>query len=377
MAGIYIHIPVCSQKCHYCDFYSVASPTLLDRLIPYYHNEIEHHKDFFPAHSLPLQTLYFGGGTPSLCSPQTIQDLIQTCQKTFSAQWEEITLEANPDDLTPKYLEELLSAGVNRLSIGVQSFNDERLKQLNRRHSAVQSQRAVSDAQKAGFKNISVDWIYGLPDYTPEEWQTDLDQFLALEVQHISAYHLSIEENTVLSKWVQKGQFTEIDEEESEFQYLRLIEALGNAQYEHYEISNFCLPGFASRHNSAYWNYQPYLGIGPGAHGFDGHQRYANEHTVHSYLKVMETGDWDKLLQKEVLTPIDTLNEYILTSLRTQKGIDAISLKQTFGEDAFDGFMKTASTRVLLGSLCQEGMQFRIPQEKWLISNAIIKDFLQ
>lgn len=377
MAGVYIHIPVCTQKCHYCDFYSVASPALLDRLIPYYHKEIKHYRSFFPSESLPLRTLYFGGGTPSLCSSQTIGELIQSCERTFPTQWQEITLEANPDDLNPKYLDELLQAGVNRLSIGIQSFNDNWLHKLNRRHSAQQAQLAVTNAQKAGFKNISVDWIYGLPDYSEAQWNIDLEHFLHLGVQHISAYHLSIEEHTVLAKWVQKGLFAEISEEESEFQYLRLIDALRKAGYEHYEISNFCIPGYASLHNSAYWKYEPYLGIGPGAHGFDGKQRYANEHTVHHYLRTMEAEDWHALHKKEILTPTESFNEFVFTGLRTQNGIDAKTLRLNYGEIAYDHFVNTAIAAVRNGNLYQEGLKFRIPEEKWLISNTIIQNFIQ
>lgn len=377
MSGIYIHIPVCACKCHYCDFYSVASPALLERLIPSYHQQIRYHRDFFPVNSEPVQTLYFGGGTPSLCSPADLRDLIQSCENTFPVQWEEITLEANPDDLTPLYLESLLKAGINRLSIGVQSFQDSRLKQLNRRHSARQSLIAIREAQKAGFRNISVDWIYGLPEYSNAEWESDLNQFLSLEVQHISAYHLSIEENTLLYKWVQKGLFTEISEEESELQYLRLIDALGKAGYDHYEISNFSLPGFASRHNSAYWEGNPYLGIGPGAHGFDGTYRYANLHNIHSYLRIMASENKDHLLERELLDFSDALNEFLMTSLRTRRGIDALVLKQKFGEAAFNSFLKTAASVADKKNICNEGMQFYIPQEKWLISNTIIKDFIQ
>lgn len=377
MSGIYIHIPVCAQKCSYCDFYSVAAPGLLEGLLPCFHQEILWNKAFFSSRHLPLRTLYFGGGTPSLCSAQSLGDLIRRCESTFSVRWEEITVEANPDDLQPRYLEELLAAGVTRLSVGIQSFDDARLQQLNRRHTSLQARRGILEAQKAGFRNISVDWIYGLPEYTQAQWDTDLNHFIDLEVQHISAYHLSVEANTPLAQWVKNGIFTEIDDLESENQYLRLIRALAAAGYEHYEISNFCKPGFASKHNGSYWEFEPYLGIGPGAHGFDGVRRYANEHNVHSYLRTVSSEQWSQLLTVEEPTVQESLNDYLMTAFRTKKGLDSTFLRQRFGEEALRRFSARASVAVEKGTLQVQGPIYRIPEEKWLISDAIIEFFIQ
>lgn len=375
MSGIYIHIPVCAQKCAYCDFYSVASPSLLEKLLPLYIPEIRHRKDFFKEEALPLRTLYFGGGTPSLCNASDIQSLIETCRETFRTDFSEITLEANPDDLTPAYLESLLEAGVNRLSIGVQTFNDEWLKKMNRRHTASDSENAILNARKTGFTNISIDWIYGL-DLDKTEWERDLECFVRTGVEHLSAYHLSIEENTVLARMIRKGLYKEILEEDSERQYGQLTEALAKAGYEHYEISNFCKKGFASGHNRSYWEYEPYLGIGPGAHGFDGQKRYANYHNVHSYTRCIHAKDWDQLCCTEIPNESERYNEYVFTALRTSKGVRLNELNDLFGEEVCAHFLKQATKGLNIGRLCRTEDSFFISDKYWLISNAIIRDYI-
>ena len=275
MAGLYFHIPFCKRVCAYCDFYKSVDLRRMDPLLESMHRELDARREYLGGE--PVRTRYFGGGTPSLCAPEAVAGLLDHAATLFDCTAaEETTLEANPDDLTPAYLAALRRAGVNRLSVGIQSFDDACLKLMNRRHNAAQAVEAVRSAQREGYENITVDLIFGVPGFGNDTLRRSLDSALALGVQHISAYHLTVEPGTAFGRRAARGQFAPVDEATSETEYALVHETLTGAGFEHYEVSNFALPGFRARHNAAYWHGVKYLGIGPAAHSFDG--RHGRRH---------------------------------------------------------------------------------------------------
>lgn len=308
-----------------------------------------------------VKTLYFGGGTPSVCSPLQIGELIElVCRLWNVTQFDELTLEANPEDLTLDYLRDLRAVGVDRLSIGIQSFDDHHLQQMNRSHSGEQAQAAVERARAVGFSNISIDLIYGLPFMTIQEWARNIERALELRVEHISSYHLTIEPRTVFGK---RG-LRPIDDDVSQEHYLMLDRSLSEAGYDHYEISNFALPGYYARHNSSYWDGTPYLGVGPSAHSFNGLERRWNVSSNKLYLQ-------GALPDVESLSSRDRFNEVIMTSLRTSRGVD-LSAISTPG-----GLMSRASRFLTSGDLVLDGGYLRIPTERFLISDYIISELFE
>lgn len=327
---IYVHVPFCASKCHYCDFYSVASTALRAEVLAAMGREIVARRDFFGGSNGALgvgalyapRTIYFGGGTPSVLNFDELSGLVAALRANFDlSKVEEWTVEANPEHLTPQYLTSLRSLGVNRLSIGIQSFVDDHLVQMNRRHTADEACRAVENARRTGFENISIDLIYGLPFMSDEQWAANVARAVALELEHISAYHLSIEERTVFHK---RGM-QPIDEQRSKWQYEFLCGELRRAGFEHYEISNFALPTRHSRHNSGYWTGAAYLGIGASAHSFDGATR--RSWNVANNTKYIA----DTKGESETLTPQDIHNEYLMTRLRTARGVDLAEYSTLFG----------------------------------------------
>ncbi len=346
MAGIYVHIPFCKRRCGYCDFYSSTDTELLSATIDGICNELRRERDFLRE---PVGTLYFGGGTPSLCTPGQLQRVVDTVRDTFPCSLEEITAEANPDDLTPQYLDSLALTDINRLSIGVQSFIDRDLQLMGRRHSAQQAVEAVRDAVKR-FSNMTIDLIFGIPGMSLKEWRMNLEAALDLGVQHISAYHLTLEEGTPF------GKMTPIDDSTSEEQFLLLHETLSAAGYEHYEVSNFALPGYRARHNSSYWRGEPYLGAGPGAHSFDGRVRRHFGGTVPDYI----AGKGGYVV--ETLSDTDRRNELIMTRLRTAEGLPDALVPTGFDPEPF----------VARGLLEHIDGHWRIPPAKFLLSDIVI-----
>jgi len=317
MAGLYIHIPFCKQACHYCDFHFSTNLTLQQEICEALGLEMGYQKKFLGDET--IETIYFGGGTPSLLQARELENIFQSIHKNFSiAASGEITFEANPDDLTPEKLQLIKALGVNRLSIGIQSFDDSILKFLNRSHNSDQGKIAVHNARNAGFDNISLDLIYAIPGRNSNSFSRDLEQLLALSPEHVSAYSLTIEEKTVLGKWQVKKKFTPSPDEENAHQFEAIINALSKASYEHYEISNYAKSGFISQHNSNYWKQKKYLGIGPSAHSFDGKKRQANVSNNHTYLKSIH----NKIIPatQEILSRENHINEYLMTSLRTSWG---------------------------------------------------------
>jgi oxygen-independent coproporphyrinogen-3 oxidase len=338
-------------------------------------HEMELRRDYFSTSEKGPATLYFGGGTPSLLTPAELKLLLQQAQTVFDVDaFSEVTLEANPDDLSPAYLEALLATGINRLSIGIQSFNSTHLQWMRRRHTAAQAVESVVQAKKAGFANITIDLMYGLPALRTEEWKDTLMQALALDVPHISAYHLTIEPRTLLGKQAEKGLLQPLDEEESERQFLALHHTLTQAGYGHYEVSNFARPGYEALHNSAYWQQQPYIGIGPSAHSFNGTGRQWNKANNKQYVAAVAQGL--PFSDGETLTPAMRYNEYILTGLRTAKGVDAAYIRRHFGSPYIDYFSRQIKPYLQTGKLKQQEERIYIPPQHFFVSDAIIEGLL-
>lgn len=328
MAGIYIHIPFCKSKCIYCNFYSVASSTYIDLFFESLQKEILLQKNYLENEK--IETIYFGGGTPSLLPSSYISKIIEQIHKTFDViNNSEITLEANPDDVSSAKLKEWKSASINRLSIGVQSFDDEDLKYLKRAHNASQAEASVKRSQDAGFENLSIDFIYGIPSQAEEAWKENIHKAVSFLVPHISAYCLTVEEKTLLYKQIQSKKVQPINEEQGISHFRILIDEMKKNDYLHYEISNFCIDGFFSKHNTSYWKGCKYLGLGPAAHSFNILSRQWNEASLPKYLKSISEGKLPT--EKEILTTEQKLNEYILTSLRTMWGCDLQYIEKIFG----------------------------------------------
>jgi len=332
MPGLYLHIPFCKQACHYCDFHFSTSMALKGRLVEALVREVELRAAYLGPAQV-LETIYFGGGTPSLLTAAELDTIFAALHQHFEvAPGAEITLEANPDDLTPAKLRELAASPVNRLSIGLQSFHEPHLRLMNRAHSARESAASVRLAQDVGFENISIDLIYGVPAPDHGLWEQDLAQAFALQVPHLSCYALTIEPDTVFGRRLRKGTFVAPPDEFVAAQFELLLAELPRHGYEQYEISNFCRPGRESRHNSNYWRGVPYLGLGPSAHSFDGRSReYAVPNNTKYVTAVLEQGEVP--LTREILSPTDRANEYLMTSLRTARGCDLTYLHQALGVD--------------------------------------------
>ena len=332
MAGLYFHIPFCKQACHYCDFHFSTSLGLKSRLVAALVHELELRRSYLPAGSA-LETIYFGGGTPSLLTADELNRIFAAIYHHFAVSPQaEITLEANPDDLSAAKLAELRAAGINRLSIGLQSFYEPHLRLMNRAHTAAESTTAVRRAQEAGFENISIDLIYGVPAPGHHIWEADLANAFALGVPHVSAYALTIEPGTAFGHRLQKGTFRPAPDEFVATQFELLLAAMRAHGYEQYEISNFCQPGRESRHNGNYWRGVPYLGLGPSAHSYDGTNRLFTVANNPQYVAaVLERGEVPVTVDE--LTATDRANEYLLTTLRTARGCNLAYLRTHHGLD--------------------------------------------
>ena len=328
MAGIYIHIPFCKQACHYCDFHFSTNQLLTPQLCEAIRTELLLQKDYLKGEI--VKTIYFRGGTPSLLTSKELDNILTTISRNFNIDAHpEITVEANPDDLTAEKLLDFIQVGINRLSIGIQSFDAEVLKFLNRAHDVASALRCVNLARDAGFDNLSIDLIYSIPGQSNVAWKRNLEQAIQLSPEHISSYSLSIEEKTTFGRWQRSGKLKVTDEELAAQQFEILMEELDGAGYEHYEISNFSKPGFHSRHNSSYWEQQHYLGVGPSAHSYNGHTRQFNILNNHLYIKSLAENKI--LFELEILTAANKINEYIFTTLRTSRGCDLLKLKREHG----------------------------------------------
>ena len=324
-----------------------------------------------------LQSLYFGGGTPSILSGDEIKSLIDEVLKYFSFNSDiEITLEANPDDLDKNFLKQLSNSPINRLSIGTQSFFDEDLRLMNRAHNASDAEGSIKRAQDFGFENLSIDLIYGSPTSNLEIWKQNLNKTIALEVPHISSYALTIEPKTALEKWIANGKISNPKEEEQNREFYYMIDFLKDHNFEHYEISNFAKKGFHSRHNSSYWKYNEYLGIGPSAHSYNGFdQRSWNVANNQQYIKKLNFNLLAK--ETEILSSKDQFNEMIMIGLRTTWGVDLENLKIKFKEEILDQFYKEIYQKIADGTLIKENNHLKIPEKHWFMADGIASDLFQ
>ena len=383
MAGIYIHIPFCNQFCVYCNFYSVKGKALRSRYIDALHNEIEQKKNFFKDIGVAPQTVYVGGGTPSLLSASQLGDLLRHMKETFGFTPIEATVEVNPDDITPQYARDLFAAGFNRVSMGVQSFHDAHLQWMNRRHNGEEAVQAYYNLRAAGFANISLDLIFGYGGLSMRQWEENVGKMIELSPEHISAYQMSIEPGSALCKQLEKGEYSLIPDSQCLDQYSILQRMLSQGGYTQYEISNFARKDsqgnlMISRHNSSYWTKEPYLGLGPAAHSYNGSQRLWNGNSVAAYCRhyaetpIRTSSQWalSEFGGYEDLSVEDIFNESIMLGLRTVAGVLLSSLDQSLLAEVRGEIMRHCR----LGNLVKDGDKIRIPSEKLFVSDGIIKD---
>lgn len=364
MAGIYYHIPFCKRICSYCDFYRTAAVAQLPRVVEAMCDEVRRRADYL--HGEPIRTRYFGGGTPSLCTIDQLKKLLDTTAAHFDCSAvEETTLEANPDDLNERYINELRQIGIDRLSLGIQSFDNDCLRLMNRRHTAEEAEDAVRAAQRAGFNNLTIDLIFGVPNFGGDSLARSIDRALSLGVQHISAYLLTVEPRTRFGLMRDRGELIEVSDQTCEEEFSLLHKRLTEAGFEHYEISNFALPDHRARHNSSYWAGVPYLGVGPAAHSFDGCSRQWNVASVERYLEGENP-------ERESLSETDRINEYLMTRLRTIEGVDPVEFERLFGTAARHRLEGDIAAEIATGGVISSHGRLHIPPERMLVSDRII-----
>ncbi|MCQ2200018.1 MAG: radical SAM family heme chaperone HemW [Paludibacteraceae bacterium] len=371
MAGLYIHIPLCTKRCSYCSFFS---STLIGRraeIIDALCREMRERKGYLPADDNVLSTIYIGGGTPSLLPMSDIERLIDNALDTFDhAEDMEITMEANPDDLSDDYVKGMAESRINRLSIGVQTFDDEELKLINRRHDSAEAVEAIERVKRAGIDNFGMDLIFGLPSQTSESFERTIDKAISLAPAHISAYSLELQEDSLLFKKVEKGEVLLPSDEEVEQMSEQIADRLQEAGYEHYEISNWAKPGRRSRHNSSYWTGTPYLGVGPSAHSFDGESREWNVSNVLKYLGGAKP-------EKEILSEQDKYNEYLFLSLRTCEGICFADYEARYGSSRLDKLESEMRQFLNRGLMSFENGHLRLTRKGIILSNTIISELFE
>lgn len=373
MAGIYIHIPFCKQTCSYCDFHFSTSLKSKEAFVSSLMREIDLQKNYLGVEVL-IETIYFGGGTPSLLSANELNKIFKTLYENFSiAKNAEITLEANPDDLSKAKLKELKLSPVNRLSIGIQSFFEEDLKLMNRAHNAEQAEICIKESQQAGFENITIDLIYGTPGLSNAKWKKNLAKVFSYDIQHLSSYSLTIEEKTPLESHIKKGKVKPVDEEQSAEQFLILMEETAKNGYEQYEISNFSKQGFHSRHNSNYWKGVKYLGLGPSAHSFDENSRQWN---VSNNFRYIQSITENKIpAEKEILTIEQKFNEYMMTALRTSSGISLEKVETEFGANYLSNLLVEAKNYLDCSKIILKENHLILTNSGKLIADRISSDF--
>ncbi len=371
MAGIYIHIPFCKRKCHYCNFYSVPSLKWKDELTAALHNELRLRKDYLDE---PVETIYFGGGTPSQLSEDEVKRLIDTVRENYTLMYSpEITLEANPDDIDAQKVRELKNSEINRVSIGVQSFFHEDLKYLSRIHTSEQAEYAIKALQDAGLENISIDFIYGMPSLGQEHWRKNLSRAVDMQISHISAYAITVEPNTTLDVLIRNQKKQPVSEAEGANEFRYVMKYLPENNYIHYEISNFCLPGYHSRHNSMYWENKPYLGIGPSAHSFNLSSRSWNTSNLEEYITEINHNNLP--VDSEVLDFNQQYNEFVLMGLRTNRGVSLNGVAGLFGPERAAYFQKILKTYGNKNLLVADGDHIYLNDEGKLFADRVISDF--
>ncbi len=373
MAGLYLHIPFCKRRCIYCDFFSTTQHEKRHHYVRALCRELELRKDYLESEE--VETIYLGGGTPSQLSPQELETIFTTIYNIYKVREDaEITLEVNPDDSTNDYVNTLRLLPINRISMGIQTFNEDTLKVLHRRHTAQQAIEAYNRLREAGFQNISIDLMYGLPGETLQQWRKNLHQAINLHPEHISAYHLIYEEGTPLWEFRKQHLVKEVDEELSVNLFKVLIDTLTQAGYEHYEISNFCLPGLYSRHNSSYWTGKKYLGCGPSAHSYNKITRQWNVASLENYINGI-TNDKPNY-EIEELNLYTRYNDFVITSLRTCWGMSLSQLRMEHGEELYHYCLRMARPHLEKGTLINEKDTLRLSREGIFISDGIMSDLL-
>jgi oxygen-independent coproporphyrinogen-3 oxidase len=368
MAGIYLHIPFCRRACYYCNFHFSTTLRQKDALVESLLQEMQLQQPYLQGQ--PVHTVYFGGGTPSLLPDADLQRLLEKLHQLFPVSDQaEVTLEANPDDLQPEKLQALKTMGINRLSIGVQSFHETDLRWMNRAHNHQQALQCIPDAQAAGFHNLSIDLIYGGPTLSDEGWAQNVRQAIDLQVPHLSCYALTVEPRTALDHFIRQHKVAPVNPDKAARHFEMLTGWLAAAGYEHYEISNFALPGYRSRHNSSYWQGQPYLGLGPSAHSFNGHSRQWNVANNSSYINAIQQGKVP--FERENLTPDMMLNEYIMTALRTSEGCHLYLVEERFGADKRRRLETASQEYILAGKMVNRNDTLVLTPEGKLFADGI------
>lgn len=373
MAGIYLHIPFCKRRCIYCDFYSTTQNEKKAAYINALCRELDQRKSYLEGEK--IETIYLGGGTPSQLEAKDFEQIFQALYRLYEISPEaEITIEANPDDLTDEYVGMLRTFPFNRLSMGIQTFQEDILHLLHRRHTAQQAVEAFNRCRKAGFTNISIDLMYGLPGETLQTWEADLRQAVSMKPEHISAYHLIYEEGTVLWKLREQHRVEEADEDLSVSLFTQLIHKLKDNGYQHYEISNFCLPGMHSRHNSSYWTGKKYLGCGPSAHSYNGISRQWNVASLDRYIEQVNNGQ--TYFEVEDLDLYTRYNDFVITTIRTMWGMQLDALKEQFGEKLYNYCLRMAQPHLSQGTLELSNNVLKLTEKGVFISDGIMSDML-
>ena len=369
MSGIYIHIPFCKSKCAYCNFFSLVSEKKINDYVNSLKREIVSRKDYLGGEK--VKTIYFGGGTPSLLPTKYIDEILKILNNNFDlVSNPEITLEANPDTIDKEQLFELKSLGVNRISVGIQSFNDDDLKYLDRKHDSRHALQIIDDLKCVGFEKLTLDLIYGIPTLTEEKWNKNLDIFFSTGISHLSAYALTVEPKTILGQRIEKGDLQDVNEEETVRHYEILVDRTKENGFEHYEISNFAKQGCRSQHNSIYWNDEKYLGLGPSAHSYDGNSRQWNISNLTKYIQLINS-ESECYYEKEILSKEDKFNEYVMTSLRTSWGCDIEKISAKYGSPYSEHFLKNVKKYLESGEMLKDFNTYRLTDEGMLFADGI------
>ena len=379
-SSVYVHIPFCASRCIYCGFYSTVGSGLEASYVSALEQELSLRADYLPP-DRPIRTIYLGGGTPSQLSPNLLERILRHVDKRIvtprnhGLKVEETTIECNPDDVSEAFSQALYSLGVNRVSLGIQTFDDHRLLFLHRRHNASQAEEAIRRLRHAGIDNISIDLMFGFPGQTVADWERDIERALSLRPTHISAYGLTYEEGTPLEHHLREGLISAIDEETQRLMYDLLCDRLESFGYEHYEISNFALPGFRSRHNSGYWNSVPYLGLGAAAHSYDGNSRQWNVSNLKRYIQQISHGEVP--MEREILDEQSRWNDLIVTAFRTCDGIDLRAVREEFGEAYLQFLLQSAQVHLEQDLLKIEEGALRLTRQGIHVSDMVMTDFVR
>lgn len=369
MSGIYLHIPFCKSKCAYCNFFSLVTEKKMDDYVLALKKEIINRKSYLGDDV--VKTIYFGGGTPSLLPIKYVEEILELLHENYNIiSNPEVTLEINPDTIDKEKMLALKHLGVNRMSVGIQSFNDDDLRYLGRRHDSRHALQVLDDLSSVGFDRITLDLIYGMPTLTEEKWNHNLDIFFSTGISHLSAYALTVEPKTILGQKIEKEELQEVSEEETIRHYNILVERTKENGFEHYEISNFAKEGCRSQHNSIYWQDVKYLGLGPSAHSYDGNSRQWNVSNLTKYIQLIDTGT-ECYYEKEILSKEDKFNEYVMTSLRTSWGCDVEKIERDYGESYAHNFLKNVKKYLDSGIMLMKDNNFILTDEGMLFADGI------